>query len=395
MLLALLSLAGAESLPERADPGEAEEQASPSEPEARPVGGYVLPLISYDSNLLLGLGGAGLLRVRDATGEQPFLVSVSAQYYWTTGGYRNHYLLVDWPGVFGSRVRIYTELRFIRWSVAPYYGLGNDAPIQADVAGWHVYDQKRESWRTDVRVALSGPLEAFGSYSIQREQVDAAPTSQLALDRPVGIDGGRYAWLQLGMALDTRDNEIDPNQGWFIDASARASHRAVGSQFDVLGLHVKARHWQPLHPRVIWAHNSLVDWRWGDEPFFNQPFLGGLGRASLGGRRILRGLGEERFRGDGVVVVQEELRVTVWTPQTKRLRFEFQVVPFVDVGRVFLAEQVDPLTHWHPTVGAGLRMNANELVVLRADVGVGFEEFVGVQGRTPQVQVYILSDHPF
>ena len=71
----------------------------------------------------------------------------------------------------------------------------------------------------------------------------------------------------------------------------------------------------------------------------------------------------------------------------------FQLVPFVDVGRVWDPGEQDPLHHLHMTAGLGARVDVRQLAVLRADVGVGIEEYTS--GRQAILQVYVLAEHPF
>lgn len=359
-------------------------------------GGLVVPIFSYDSNLLFGYGAFGQVVHSDTTGEEPFLLSVSAQLMWTTGGYRSHFLRLDWPAAFG-RLRFSTDLRRIVWSVAPYYGLGTSSPLVDDPPdGYYTYAQSRWAARNTLRVGISGPWEAFVTQYIAKETAEAAPGSLLALEAPDGLGGGRYAWVAVGAIYDTRTNEIDPDEGISADASIRIAAPIVGSDWTMMAANAAFRTWLPVGTRAVWASHLLFDARLGESPFFDMAYVGGQGRGILGGRWALRGLPEERYRADGVVLVQEELRIDALEFDVRGHPWTWMVVPFVDAAR-FIAWTPNeiPGPEIHPTGGVGTRLNVRDIIVVRLDVGVGLEEYTSAPHRRPCVQTYLLADHPF
>lgn len=333
----------------------------------------------------------------DPTGERPYRANLSGQVLWTTGGHRNHYLRVDLPGIAGSRWRFTATARRILWEQAPYYGIGNHTPLTHDPKStYYWWTVSRWSLRAMLRCQIVGDWEAFADYRIRHEGITVQPDTLLDAERPEGWEGGRYATAALGVLIDTRQNEINPTQGVAADLSLRVSAPWVGSQWTSAGVTAGFRSWLSLGQRVVWANHLLVDSRWGNEPFFNQAYVGGLGRGVIGGRWILRGLPEERYRGDGLALTQQELRITVLQHSVrKRSTWSWMVVPFADLARTWSWAHDDPRLGLHPTGGAGLRLNLNDLIVLRADVGVGPEEYAEPPERRPSVQVYLLSEHPF
>lgn len=354
---------------------------------------YAVPLLSYDSNLLLGYGGYGQVVQGDPTGSRPYLASVDAQFYRTTGGYVNHFLRFDLPGIAGSRFRLGGQVRFVRWDQAPFYGVGTSAPrpLSVDEEVW--YKQQRLLWRTTLRVTLRGDAELLAQYDIRWEQVDPYADSLLADTQPTGIEGGRYAWAALGLVVDKTDSEVDPHSGSAFDGSVRLAHPWLGSDWTVPGVNARLRHYQPLSEALVLAAHLMVDMRWGDEPFFNQAYAGGLGRGVVGGRWLLKGLAEERYRVDNMAFVNGELRWTFWSPTLRKAQTDWMLVPFVDLARLWMWEEPQATPWVVATGGAGLRINVKDLLVFRVDVGVARDETL--QGRKTQVQTYVLSEHPF
>ena len=369
---------------------------SPPDDEGRNWAAYAIPLLSYDSNLLFGYGGFGQVVIADPSGAGPYKASVELQLYWTTGGYRNHYLRFDLPNLAGSRFRWRVETRRISWSRAPYYGVGSDSPrVDGLPEEYDLYQQERWLAKTQLRYEIVNDLEVLFMADWRREVVDAYPDSRLDQDRPLGWEGGDYSWLALGVVRDTRSNEINPDDGYALDASVRLAHPVLGSDFTVWGLNARARGWRAVGERVVLAGHVMADVRFGDEPFFNQAYAGGMGRGVVGGRWILKGLAEERYRGDGMVFLMPELRWTFWRPKVRNMQMEWMLVPFVDAARIWAWG--DPWSGLDPkvTAGTGFRVNFKDLIVLRSDFGFGFDEYAQDPTNRFDWQVYVLSEHPF
>ncbi len=371
-------------------------EPSSTEQPPRPFAAYAVPLLSYDSNLLFGYGAYGQAVITDPSGETPYRASVDLQLYWTTGGYRNHFLRMDLPALAGSRFRVGLEARRIRWSRAPYTGVGGVAPLTEGVADeYYLYSQERHYLRASLRTTLTQRLELLTMYDIRGEVVDPYPDSLLLEERPSGVEGGRYAWGALGLIFEDIDKEVDPHLGFSLDGSLRLAHPWLGSDWSVWGANARYRRWHPLSDRWVFAGQVMGDLRFGDEPFFNQAYAGGMGRGVVGGRWILKGLAEERYRGDGMVFVQPELRWTFWAPTLRKAHTAWMLVPFVDLASIWTWEDPQDALAVKTTAGLGLRVNVRDLIVFRADAGVGLEAYDTAPFRRPDAQIYVLSEHPF
>lgn len=364
-------------------------------PRERPFAVIGAPLVSYDTNLGLGLGGFVQGVVVDRSGDQPYRAKVAAQLFRTSGGYTSHYLRTDVPAILRTPLRWQGEVRWTAWSRAPWYGYGNGTLVDADQDdAWYQWHKRRLNVQNSLLWSLTPHFEVFVTQHMRFVDVGVYEDSQLALDRPDGVDGGRFAWVALGVMSDHRDNEIEPREGYTWDISARVAHPWVGSQWTLGGINGEARLFASFGERLVSASFLMADATLGDRPFFDGAYVGGLGRGVIGGRWVFRGLPEERFHGDGLLAAQTELRWFFWQPMVRGAQLRFSAVPFVDVGRILAwDEPEDPWTHVHLTGGTGLRFNLRDLLVLRADVGVGREETL--DGASPSVQVYILGDHPF
>ncbi len=372
-------------------------QAAPAEPTERRWAAIAVPLVAWDSSMKLGLGGFAQLVVADLEGDRPYKLNVDAQFYKTTGGWDDYYVGWDLPGAFGGPIRWDARVRYQRWTRAPYYGQGNDTPRSDEAPpAWYLWESERPFAMTHLRVPLGhSPWELYLGGLASWVTVGAPPDSLLAADQPLGLDGGAVSTLTLGGFLDTRTDEVDPTDGVAVDLAFRSALPQPLSDYAFAGGHASARAWwRPTGP-LVFAGHLLVDGNFGNTPFFEQATVGGLQRTGIGGRYLLRGLGEERLRGDAIAATQGELRVQLGSITVlRRLDAAFAVAPFVDAAQLVTWGAPEPLRP-HLTGGAGLRINLNRLLVLRVDVGVAEERWVEPPHARPQVQLYMLSAQPF
>jgi hypothetical protein len=363
------------------------------------VAAIAAPLVAYDSNLLLGVGAFGQVVWEDPTGQDPFRASVGAQIYFTTGGFQDHSIRWDLPSAFGSKLRWDARLRMLTWSRAPYFGIGaGTTRLPAEQVGdtFYLWNSERYSLRTNLRRPVADtPWDAYGTLIVAIQEVGVYPTSLLREEQPEGIEGGILNVLGVGGFRDTRTNEIDPYDGSVVDLQLRASGPWLGSSSQWWGAHASWRGWWSPKDGLVFASRAMVDGMFGDPPFYQQAYMGGLQRGSFGGRFFLRGLVEERLRVDGVAGVQGELR---WrfarATVLKTVDLGFQLVPFVDTAQAWTLDGETELDPWL-TTGAGLRINIKELLILRADGGVAWERYAVGDPERPQFQIYILAEHPF
>ena len=362
---------------------------------------FAAPLVTFDSVYKLGGGAFGQIVFADPSGVEPFKASFAGQLYGTTGGFQAHYINYDLPAFAGSRLRLSGMFRRVVWTRAPYFGLGGDTPRRRPDGPedrWHQFDQRR--WRVAFnvrrRVATSS-WELYAGPALISETITPYPDSMLLLERPQGVGGGNMVWGQVGAFYDTRTNEIDPWDGVTVDLALRTSGPWTLSDWRASGGFAAISGWRAVHPRVVLAGRVLVDGVFGQPPFFTRAYLGGLRTTIVGGLYLLRGLPPERYRGDAIAAGQGELRLRVADARILRGRvgLGFMLVPFVDAAKVAMWSQESELLLPHVTGGGGLRVNVNDLLILRADCGVGLERYVGEPGGEPLLQFYILADHPF
>ncbi|NCQ62060.1 MAG: hypothetical protein GW913_15490 [Myxococcales bacterium] len=237
------------------EPGEA--STSESEP-VDPFEWFALPLAGYSSDV----GLAGILLgafIWHAEGHEPYRDRLQILATATTKKVIYDEVRYERIGLFGRPLRLAIMARFIATPVSNYCGLGNDVSCSGDVARAAALaaglspdtpeyahfvdryyrfrvtrpelelDMRAKPWHTGLELhfgwhlayEISGFFRQRGSY----------PGSLYAQDYGDGEEGMRSE-AEVGLLLDTRDNERQPARGYVLDASLRGAAFFVGSAWN-------------------------------------------------------------------------------------------------------------------------------------------------------------------
>jgi hypothetical protein len=414
-------------------PPDGKKPKKPKRPDPKWTGAG-LPVANYSSDTGVGYGAfAAVVRTAPPGSDDPYLVRLALQLFWTTKQYQDHNLTFDFPSVFGSPYRIDGLVGYERWKQSNYYGPGNmtprlpedEVPDMGDLPQ-EAYYQYDVSWfRGLVNVrrqmgAKGDPWYLFGNYLLRMAAVNVYPGSLLDEQRPVGVEGGRYGRLSVGVMYDSRDAEPSPHKGTFSELSVRLASPVLGSTWTDYGVNLTDRHWLSIDKggRVVIATREIIDVSGGEQPFFMGHTLGGSRFIEVGGANNLRGLPNGRYRGDAFVLWTPELRVTA----LKHLPLDTDILlcPFFDIGRVFVWDDnktyaplsesapergLDTPLHLHYSGGLGLRIQVGSAMLVRADLAFGREEVMPacppgadcalvVKGES-RTGFYLVFDHPY
>ncbi len=335
-----------------------------------------VPLVSYSSDTGLGLGLRGFIQ-RRAVDAEPYVFSLEAQGFASTGGAQFHFAFLDVPKLAGGSLRLDVLAGYNRNSAAPYYGIGNHPALASDApAPLDTYVEEYPVLRARLRGALWRSLLAMGGYRLLLQHVAAEPNSHLARDSPLGVDGGAYAEASLGLGWDTRDDEMEPTRGAVLEATARATAVPLGSRFVSAGAFLSAAGYQAIGARVVVAGRVALDAAWGDVPFDRLQDFGSLLTpffllSGVGGGLTVRGLRQSEYVGRTKAIANAEIRWQFAEVDLWRERIRLSSVAFADAGRVWQGPDPPALAAFgvHAGAGGGLRIAWGKLVVLRADVG--------------------------
>jgi Omp85 superfamily domain len=396
-------------------------------------GGYFtgLPLANYDHDTGFGFG-ARLYYFDDGDRDDPFfaytpyLQRVFAQGFATTSGVQYHWLDYDSPTFLHSLFRVRASFEFQQNTSQNYFGIGERsmAPlafpgasgsfahaseyeqrlraVQGDGTTYALYD-KYFARRPQLALALERSLlggvvralvgVSFANVTIGQytgEVTDAeggvrapeAPTrlaTDCAAHRIVGCDGGWDNVLRLGISVDTRDFEPDPNQGVYAELSTEYGLRALGSEYAYARVMGSVRAFYSPIPELadlVLAGRVLYEVQTRGTPFTsmsNLPFIDD-NHLGLGGFRTLRGYRDSRFVGPVIALTNYEVRWTFLRFRALKQSFGLIAVPFLDIGRVFDNVSSTNFTEWKRTQGGGVRIAWNEATIIMVDYGFSDED---------------------
>ncbi|TGK00424.1 peptide-binding protein [Leptospira selangorensis] len=196
----------------------------------------------------------------------------------------------------------------------------------------------------------------------------------------LGYHGGMVNTLRLGVVYDTRDLEPDPNQGVFLEATYERSAKTFGSNFDYSKYFTQAKFfWSPF-PRVfdklVVAGRGGFSVTEGDAPFFEYRNMWGTEGviSGLGGRTTLRGYKQDRFVGRAMGWGNIELRWKFGSLSVAGQHFAFNLVPFLDFGRIWDDEHKVGTKDYKYSRGLGLRIAWNQTTIIMFDYAVSRED---------------------
>ena len=324
-----------------------------------------------------GLWGAGHYGVSRPIGfvERPEL-NAAAVTFDASASTRGSYTLVadaqapaHWAGW-----RAALTLTAARENRLGFYGLGNATRYVADSvspaqAYFYRVSRAHASIRATIQRQLVGPLRAVAGATIERTDFHALPgTSVFRQAVATGVvDSTSIPFtdktIRAGLVLDTRDNELDPHTGIFLEGLFASG---PGYTRTTAGARVY------VHPleRLVIAARLGGEGMGGRPPLAAQLVMESSERPyiAVGGYRSLRGYYDARFVGPGKLLAGLEARFApLWAPSV----LEMMLVGFYDAGRVFAPGEGFRLTtqDLHRSGGGeiAIRFMRNSLLV----VGVG------------------------
>ncbi len=334
----------------------------------------------------------------------------------------------DQPYFKDSPWRLRGLAQFIRNPIQTYFGLGNASLAPLHFPGspndfsnyddyknalklesggtaytkYTEYSQKTFTLGPSVEYdLLGGILRPLGGFQVNYywiddysgEYVDAvdaaghgvpaiqAPT-KLAEDCAAGIatgcNGGWDNFFKIGLTLDTRDFEPDPNEGFYLQFVGEFATPALGSNYTYERLNFSFAGYQDILPgskRLVVAGRFLYSMQFGDVPFFSVPTLAYTDRdwSGLGGFRSMRGFVSNRFVGPAAALTNWEFRWLVGEAKPFDQYLRFTLAPFWDAGRVFDDVQSTTLHGWKNAGGLGFRLAWNLATVVLFDYGFSSE----------------------
>ncbi|HEV8311364.1 MAG TPA: BamA/TamA family outer membrane protein [Methylomirabilota bacterium] len=280
-------------------------------------------------------------------------------------------------GLFANRFHADVQFLHDRDAAIRFFGLGpeskkeNETNMTLEVTGFYAI--------LGVNISPTARLsfgETIQRFEVRRGGVPNLPFTGDRFPDLAGVEGATVHAQRAALTYDDRDSLTTPTRGLAVSLFTEASSELLGSGSDYIKSGVDAVYLRPVwSDRTVFVIHGLMEALAGDS---STPFQV---RPSLGGATTLRGYSPNRFFGDARVLLNVETRVRVFRLRLFGVTTEFQVAPFVDVGKVFNSATQFVEQGFLVTPGIAFRGLTPPSVVGRVEIGVSREGpaiFVGL-----------------
>ena len=367
---------------------------------------FALPALNFNSDE--GFGYGALLDLYNYRGgRKPYRLMIRPLLAFSTKGKRDFTVVVDAPGVLPDGWRFDLFLGREKQLATPWYGVGNntvknDQLTDPPDAYYYRYGktQYRVSANVQRRMTRAARLLVGGTFAdVKTDDIpfDSGTTllrQQLVADQGIAnpvTPSAKLRSVRAGVVIDTRDREVGPTKGSWIDLLVQ---RTAAAGDDVAGSYTRgtlsARFYESITSKIVFAQRVVVQHTDGDVPFFDLATIQNssptVQMEGLGGSSSMRGVEKNRYTARGIAFANLELRY-----RFKELRLLGKPAylvgsAFADAGRVWRDDlfQGDPGTT-HLSGGGGLRLGLGPSFLVAFDVGKSSES----------TQIYIGLGYPF
>lgn len=258
---------------------------------------------------------------------------------------------------------------FFKNATSRFFGISQDTEESAQSN--YTAREVRANWKLGAylnevtQVALG---QRYREVRVQRGGVPEFPYAGQEFHFVSGMQGAAIYGHRLTFHYDTRDNLITPTAGTQVTAYAELNQNfrnGTNPLYARYELEVK-KLFPSESKRMILVVRADIQTTFG----FSVPFYE---RSSLGGQNNLRGYGVDRFIDDHMIVFNIEQRIHLLRMRVANVMAEFEIAPFVDMGKVFNTFQRDQFTNYKITPGIGFRGIVRPGVLGRVDYGFSKE----------------------
>ena len=248
------------------------------------------------------------------------------------------------------------------------YGLGSDIipPARADngfvleaLAQPMNYDYLKFHQKLSFRIAgdfyIGGGVHLDGYTNISDKQLDLPNnilTEHYKYSEKYGFSSNEYYvnGLSLNFVFDSRDNQVNTNNGWYGNINFRDNPALRENQSSSSVLFTEFKYYIPLsktnvqHVLAFWSYGQFLTH--GDLPYLNLPAVG-WDKTSRGGRGYTQGL----IRGQNLAYIETEYRFPISCNQLISGAVFANITTASDKDR-----QVKLFDAVQPAFGVGLRI---------------------------------------
>jgi len=282
-----------------------------------------------------------------------------------------------WDNRFSSgKFQLYVKGTYYKDSTFRFFGLSEKSPEDGETNYSNVEfaPEAKLGYYLPHNLTLS-LRERFRWVSIARGKLDTLPYIQDTYRGLDGVTGGAALNNRLSLTYDSCAGGICPTDGWLATVYGEANLGFTRTRaYTRVGADVKKYFAMGADGRFITVVKGAFELTGGSHvPFFE--------RSTIGGENTLRGYGRYRFIDDGFVLINVEERIRLFRLYLYGVWSDWEVAPFVDMGRVYSSFAHAPLKGYKINPGVGFRAIVEPNVVGRVDLGLsdeGLTAFVGL-----------------
>ena len=249
-------------------------------------------------------------------------------------------------------------IEYKRWP-EQYFGIGPDSEEDdLKISDYYIITVEQKAYKNLGKQLFIGlQFEYMNLYKVKFYDTDG--NEILPPDEVVGEQGGPFVGLGFGIIKDERNSLLTPTAKYYFEFSSYFYNKALGSTTNFLSFLIDGRKYIDFNTKgkhVLAFHGKAI-FTSGNVPFIEL--------AKLGGKQIMRGYLEGRFRDKQYMQAQAEYRVNVIG--------RFGLTAFAGIGNVMpKLNEFDP-SSLKFAAGGGFRFNINrkDPANVRIDVGFG------------------------
>ena len=260
-----------------------------------------LPALIYTPETEFG-GAVGLVlyhyRDKENKDEKPAVIKAMALYTQR----KQIAAQVDVESYFiDNYLKIVGGFKFYRFP-SKFFGIGPDSTDR------FVEVYTSDDYKLDLslmgKVAPGLNLGLIG-YFVYYEMRQINKFRMLNLSGTRGNDGTLCHGIGVRLSLDTRDNVFYPSRGIYFDISGLLFRKEMASEYSFTKIVTDYRHFFQISGNHVFALQAMVTFCFGSVPFQEMP--------KIGGRDMMRGYYEGRYRDKNFLALQVEYRFPIYS----------------------------------------------------------------------------------
>lgn len=274
------------------------------------------------------------------------------------------------PALADGRYSFTVGASFFKNATSRFFGISQETKEEDETN--YTAREFRANWKLGAylnEVTQVAVGQRYREVRIQRGGAQGLPyTMETDLRVVNGMLGAAILGHRATFHYDTRDNLISPTVGTQVTAYFELNQNFRNGDNPVYSrteLEIKKMFPSESKQMVLVVRANLQTTHGFEVPFYE--------RSSLGGQNNLRGYGVDRFIDDHLVSLSIEQRIHVLRTRVANVMAEFEVAPFIDMGKTFNTFKKRQFKDYEATPGIGFRALVRPGTVGRIDYGYSKE----------------------